>query len=58
MEAHTCLGDVQRAIWCSWHDPVQRTVVFVKSALTDLDTHGKVGFSESSPKLKTTELQI
>ena len=37
----------QRAIWCSWYDPVQRTVVFVKSALTDLDIHGKVGFSES-----------
>ena len=40
------------------YDPVQRTMVFVKSALTDLDIHGKVGFSESSHKLKTTGLQI
>ena len=58
MAVHTCLGDVQRAIWCSWYDVVQRTVVFVKSVLTDLDIHGKVGFSESSRKLNKTELQI
>ena len=58
MAVHTCLGDVQRAIWRSWYDPVQRTMVFVKSALTDLDIHGKVVFSESSPKLETTELQL
>ena len=54
MAVHTCLDDVQRAIWRSWYDPVQRTVVFVKSTLTDLDIDGKVGFSESSHKLKTT----
>ena len=36
MEAHTCLGDVQRAIWHSWYDPVQGTLVFVKSALMTL----------------------
>ena len=60
MAAHTCLGDVQRAnhMMTQSYDPVQRTMVFVKSALTDLDIHGKVGFSESSHKLKTTELQM
>ena len=46
MEAQTCLGDVQRAIWRSWYDPVQKTMM-VKSALIDLDIHEKVGFSES-----------
>ena len=46
MEAQTCLGDVQRAIWHSWYDPVQRTMM-VKSALIDLDIHEIVGFSES-----------
>ena len=40
------------------YDPVRRTVVFIKSALTYLDIHGKVSFLESSHKLKTTELQI
>ena len=54
MEAHACLGDVQRAIWRSWYDPVQRTMV--KSALIDLDIQGKVGSHESSLKQKTTEL--
>ena len=56
MEAHTCLGDVQKAIWRSWYGPVERTMV--KSALIGLDTHGKVGLSESSHELNTTELQI
>ena len=57
MEAYTYLSDVQRTIWRSWYDPVvQRDLV--KSALTDLDIHGKVGFSESSHNLNTTELQI
>ena len=60
MAAHTCLGDVQKAnhMMIQSYDLVQRTMVFVKSALTDLDIHGKVGFSESSHKLKTTELQM
>ena len=60
MAARTCLGDVQRAnqMMTQSYDPVQRTMVFVNSALTDFDIHGKVGFSESSQKLKTTELQM
>ena len=33
MEAHTCLSDVYRAIWCSWYDSAQRTMV--KSALIE-----------------------
>ena len=41
MEGRTCLVDVQRVIWRSWYDPVQRTMM-VKSALIDLDIHGKV----------------
>ena len=49
-----CLSDVQRPIWRSWYDPVQRTMV--KSALIDLDIQGKVGSHESSLKQKTTEL--
>ena len=52
MEAYTYLSDVQRTLWPSWYDPVQRALV--KSALIDLDIHGKVGFSESSQKLNTT----
>ena len=40
-KSRTCLVDVQRAIWRSWYDPVQRTMM-VKSALIDLDIHGKV----------------
>ena len=55
MEARTCLGVLQRAIWRRWYDPVQR--IMVKSVLIDLDIHRKVGFSKSSNKLKTTELQ-
>ena len=39
MEARTCLVDVQWAIWRSWYDPAQRTMV--KSALVDLDIHEK-----------------
>ena len=41
IEGRTCLVDVQRVIWRSWYDPVQRTIM-VKSALIDLDIHGKV----------------